>query len=140
MMNGITGFTAASPQSNPLSGLGSTQGNSNSLSGLVDGGNMGLGVGNDQGTSSGSGAGIMPNQSAPNGSSFGDTLKSMVIDGPSATRTHANDLMARFAAGENIDPQTLAVATAKAGVEVQMATRTISSAVSAVRTLFQMQI
>lgn len=131
---------------NPLAGLGAGSGQAGmgSLSGMGDGG-MGLGVGGgDQGGGSqgGTGLGIAPVQSASSsqGASFGDTLKSMVLEGPSASKAKASDMTARFAAGENIDPHQLAIQSAKAGVEIQMSTRTISSAVSAVRTLFQMQI
>lgn len=147
-MTSITGFgSIPGAGGNPLSGMtpSSGAGGMDALSGMVDGGN-GLGLGGDQdaggASSGGSGLGIAPLQpaSASQGSSFGDTLKSMIVDGPSASKSAASDLTARFAAGENIDPHQLAVANAKAGVEIQMATRSISSAVSAVRTLFQMQI
>jgi hypothetical protein len=66
--------------------------------------------------------------------------KGAILDRPSESKATADDLAARFAAGDNIDPHQLAIATAKAGVEMQMSTRTISQAVTAVRTLFQMQI
>jgi flagellar hook-basal body complex protein FliE len=74
------------------------------------------------------------------GQSFGDMLKEFVVDRPTETQTDADRLAADFAAGKDIDPQTLAIATAKAGIEVQMSTRTISQGVQAVRTLLQMQI
>lgn len=150
-MTSIMGFgSIPGAGGNPLAGMSTPTGATglDSLSGMVDGG-TGLGVGGgDQGGTGGStgtggsGLGIAPLQpaSSSQGSSFSDTLKSMVIDGPSASKKTASDLTARFAAGENIDPHQLAVANAKAGVEIQMATRSISSAVSAVRTLFQMQI
>lgn len=137
---------------NPLNGLGGTNGFSmggsagNPLAGLGDGGGMGLGVGGDQGaqdSSNGGGLGVMPNQSATGsqGASFADALKTMVVDKPSASKAAAGDMMARFAAGDtSIDPHKIALASAKAGVEIQMATRTISSAVSGVRTLLQMQV
>ena len=149
MMGGLSSIGGAGNLgANPLSGLGASAGQPGmaSLSGMgSDAGGLGVGVGGggDQGTGGAAGGlGLAPAQSATasQGASFGDTLKSMVIDKPSASKAQASDLTARFAAGENIDPQTLAVASAKAGVEIQMATRTISSAVSAVRTLFQMQI
>jgi len=87
--------------------------------------------------------GIMPNQQATSvqGASFGDALHNMIIAKPSADKNAADSLAARFAAGDkSIDPGQLATATAKAGIEIQMSTRTISQAVQAVRTLFQMQI
>jgi flagellar hook-basal body complex protein FliE len=130
---------------NPLNGLGGTGGMSGGggpLSGMADGG-MGLGAGGSAGNPGSAGMGIMPNQSATasQGSSFGDALKTMVVENPSASKQHSSDLMARFAAGDtSIDPHQIALASAKAGVEIQMATRTISSAVSSVRTLFQMQV
>ncbi len=74
------------------------------------------------------------------GGSFGDMLKDMLIKRPTESQAKADGMAADFAAGKNIDPHSLAIATATAGVEVQMATRTISQAVQAVRTLFQMQI
>lgn len=94
------------------------------------------------GSSSGGGTTPLPNQKASSGDgeSFGATLKSFIIDGPSKQKAVADDLAVRMAAGEKIDPHTMAIETAKAGVEIQMATRTISQAVSAIRTLFQMQI
>lgn len=147
-MSGISGLGGMAG-SNPLAGLGGAGGLSggNQLSGLADGGGLGgLGVGGgDQGSGGAAGTGgggLAPNATATSsqGASFGDTLKAMVIEKPSASKAAASDMMARFAAGENIDPHQLAVASAKAGVEIQMATRTISSAISAVRTLFQMQI
>lgn len=133
----VGGMTGA----NPLSGLaGTTNGlGGGGLGGLVDGGSSGgTGSGNPLG-----GLSVGPNQSATasQGSSFSSTLKSMVIDGPSDSRAAAADLKARFAMGDSsVDSQDVAIASAKAGIEVQMATRTISSAVSGVRTLFQMQI
>jgi flagellar hook-basal body complex protein FliE len=124
---------------NPLGGLANQSGLGGSLSGMGD-----LGLGTGTGTGSNSAAlGLAPSAqaSATQGSSFGDTLRSMVIERPSATRAASSALSARFAAGDtSIDPHQLALASAKAGVEIQMATRTISSAVQAVRTLFQMQI
>jgi flagellar hook-basal body complex protein FliE len=148
MMSGLPAVGGAAG-ANPLAGLGGTSGqpSMNSLSGMSgDGGGLGLDIGGDSGAGGASGGsgglGIAPVQGASSsqGASFGDTLKSMIVEGPSATRAKANDMMARFAAGENIDPHQLAITSAKAGVEIQMSTRTISSAVSAVRTLFQMQI
>jgi flagellar hook-basal body complex protein FliE len=130
---------------NPLNGLGGTGGLSGGggpLSGMAGDG-MGLGDGGGAGNAGGAGMGVMPNQAATSaqGSSFGDALKTMVIENPSASKKHSSDLMARFAAGDtSIDPHQIALASAKAGVEIQMATRTISSAVSSVRTLFQMQV
>lgn len=77
---------------------------------------------------------------ADKGQNFGQILGDMVMHRPSESQSKADTLAASFAAGDNVDPHTLAIATAKAGVEIQMATRTISQAVQAVRTLFQMQI
>ncbi|MCB0877531.1 MAG: flagellar hook-basal body complex protein FliE [Thermoleophilia bacterium] len=126
---------------NPLGGLADQTGLNGSLSGLGD---MGLGSGSaDGGMGNGAAAGIAPTNAATSsqGESFGNTLRSMVIENPSAAKAQANTLAARFAAGDtSIDPHQVALASAKAGVEIQMATRTISSAVSSVRTLFQMQI
>jgi flagellar hook-basal body complex protein FliE len=141
-MTGISGIPGgAAGASNPLSGLAGAGG---SL-----GGGAGMG-GLDIGDGGGSGAlnnplagGIAPTSQATDaqGASFGDSLRDMLIVHPSESKAKAGELAARFAAGDtSIDPQTLAIQSAKAGVEVQMATRTISSAVSAVRTLFQMQV
>ena len=147
-MSGIGGISSigGAAGANPLNGLGGTgglSGGGGSLSGLADGG-MGLGEGGGAGGAGGGmGMGIMPVQSATEaqGASFGDAMKAMVIDNPSASKQHAGDLTTRFAAGDtSIDPHQIALASAKAGVEIQMATRTISSTVSAVRTLFQMQV
>ncbi|MBC7460415.1 MAG: flagellar hook-basal body complex protein FliE [Thermoleophilia bacterium] len=132
-LGGISSGMGLSAAQNPLAGLGAAQGQlpgstggttGGSLDGMIDGG------------------GLAPTSEATStqGSSFSSALKSMVIDNPSKAKAESTDLAARFAAGENIDPQQLAVSTAKAGVEIQMATRTISSAVSSVRTLFQMQV
>src|SRR3712207_6386710 len=74
------------------------------------------------------------------GASFGDAIKKAVLERPSATHHRADDLAARLAAGENIDPHAVAIATAKASIETQFATRGISQAVSGLRTLMQMQI
>ncbi|MCW2949737.1 MAG: hypothetical protein JWN41_750 [Thermoleophilia bacterium] len=131
-LGGISSSLVGATQ-NPLSGLDAAQGQlpgstggagGNGLSGMVDA------------------TSISPTSDATTvqGASFADALKSMVIDSPSKSKAAATALSAKFAAGANIDPQQLAVATAKAGVEIQMSTRTISSAVSAVRTLFQMQV
>lgn len=87
--------------------------------------------------------GIMPTRAASptEGATFGDALRSFVVERPSADKNAADSLAARFAAGDkSIDPGQLATATAKAGIEIQMSTRTISQTVQAVRTLFQMQI
>lgn len=118
-MSGIGGAGAAGMGGSPLGGL----------PGVGGAGGGGLG-------------GIEPTQSATEaqGNAFGESLKEMVLYRPSETKSAANDLAASFAAGENVDPHRLAIQTAKAGVEIQMATRSISSAVSAVRTLFQMQV
>lgn len=134
------GFGAAGG-SNPLSGLGDQTNLQGSLSGLGD-----LGLGSEGGADAGSGSaglGLMPNNAPTSGqgSSFSDTLRALVIDGPTASKIQSGALAQRFAAGDtSIDPHQIAIASAKAGVEIQMATRTISSAVSAVRTLFQMQV
>ena len=143
MMSGI-GAIGGAAGGNPLNGLGGTGGLSGAngpLSGLAD---TGMGMG-DQGGAEGTANafGMAPTQPASEsqGASFGETLKSMVIEKPSASKAAAGELTARFAAGDTtIDPHQIALASAKAGVEIQMATRTISSAVSAVRTLFQMQV
>jgi flagellar hook-basal body complex protein FliE len=112
--------------------------------GGFSGGSLGMpgagGLGQLPGAGQGA-LGQMPDQGGDEaGGSFADTLRSIVVDNPTATQNKADALATEFAAGGNIDPHQLAIATAKAGVEVQMATRTISQAVSAVRTLFQMQI
>lgn len=123
-----------------LSGMAGMPGSiGGQLSGLAE---LGVGGGDGGHGAAGGGSGLAPNQSATDaqGDSFGTTMRDMLIVHPSESKAEANDLMARFAAGENIDPHELAIASAKAGVEIQMATRTISSAVSAVRTLFQMQV
>ncbi len=143
-MSGIGGIGSigGAAGGNPLNGLGGTgglSGGNGPLSGLAD---TGMGLGGDGG-GAGGGMGVMPTQSATDaqGASFGDALKAMAIENPSASKAHAGDLMTRFAAGDtSIDPHQIALASAKAGVEIQMATRTISSAVSAVRPLFQMQV
>lgn len=142
-MAGLNGIGGAAAQfgggGNPLSGMAGSGGlGGGQLSGIGD---MGLGSGGEGGA--GSGLGIAPAQGATKaqGAAFGDTLRAMVVENPSASRAQATDLAARFASGDDsIDPHKIAIANAKAGVEIQMATRTISSAVSAVRTLFQMQI
>jgi flagellar hook-basal body complex protein FliE len=139
-MAGIGGIGAAGG-ANPLAGLaGGGQGAlGGGLSGLGDGG-MGLDTG---GAGGGNFFGTAPKEGATEaqGAAFGDTLRAMVIENPSASKAAAGELATRFAAGDtSIDPHQIALASAKAGVEIQMATRTISSAVSAVRTLFQMQI
>lgn len=138
-MAGINGIGGAASQlgSNPLNGMAGGGGvGGGQLSGLGD---LGLGSGGE----GGSGMGMAPAQGATKaqGAAFGDTLRAMVIENPSVSKAQASDLAARFSAGDDsIDPHKIAIANAKAGVEIQMATRTISSAVSAVRTLFQMQI
>ncbi len=147
-MAGIGGIGAGVPGAggvggaNPLGGLAGQTGLDGSLSGMAD---MGLGVGSGGADGGGdpASAGMAPVNAATQaqGDSFGNTLRSMVIENPSAAKAQAGQLAARFAAGDtSIDPHQLALASAKAGVEIQMATRTISSAVSAARTLFQMQI
>jgi flagellar hook-basal body complex protein FliE len=140
-MSGIGGIGAAGG-ANPLSGLGG--------SGGLGGGGAMSGFGDtDMGLDQGGGAGggnffnVAPKDgpTEAQGASFGDSLRAMVVDKPSESHAYATDLAARRLAGDtSIDPHTIALASAKAGVEIQMATRTISSAVSAVRTLFQMQI
>jgi flagellar hook-basal body complex protein FliE len=132
---GGIGSIGASAGANPLAGLGATQGQLPGSTGGSSGGSL------DGMVDAGSG-GLAPTSQATSiqASSFSDALKSMVIESPSKAKAEATNLSARFAAGENIDPHQLAVSSAKAGVEIQMATRTISSAVSSVRTLFQMQI
>lgn len=94
------------------------------------------------GATPGGGASGMPNSIASDeqGGGFGDVLREAVINRPTEAHHQADDLATKFAAGANIDPHQLAIATAKAGLEVQMATRTISQATTAIRTLMQMQI
>jgi flagellar hook-basal body complex protein FliE len=91
------------------------------------------------GTGNGS-ANPLPNPGGEDGKSFADALKDMIIDRPSASKAEADSLATKMAAGADIDPHQLAIATAKAGVEIQMATRTISSAVSGVKQILQTQI
>lgn len=88
------------------------------------------------------GGGLVPRQQASDadGADFSDTLRKIVLERPSEAKATADNLAMRFASGENVDPYKIAIASAKAGVEMQMATRTISQATTAVRTLFQMQI
>lgn len=110
------------------------------ISGALPGGLGGLG--SLPGTGTGGSGAPTPNNTATGeqSKSFGDALGDMVLRKPSEDHAVADSMAADFAAGGNVDPHQLAIATAKAGVEIQMATRTISQAVSAVRTLFQMQI
>jgi flagellar hook-basal body complex protein FliE len=144
-IGGIGGLAGASGAggvggANPLSGLAGSMGSgTDAMSGMGD---MGAGSGSGSGAAA-SGIGLGPVQPASEsqGAAFGDTLRSMVIEQPSASKAYSSELSMRFAAGDtSIDPHKLALASAKAGVEIQMATRTISSTVSAVRTLFQMQV
>lgn len=139
-MSGIGGIGGAFG-ANPLSGMAGAGGmGGGPLAGMGD---MGMGSGDAGSDGRGAAMGMAPTQPASQaqGASFGDALKAMVVETPSASRAHATDLAARFAAGDtSIDPHQIAIASAKAGVEIQMATRTISSAVSSVRTLFQMQV
>ena len=138
-MTSLSGISGAMPGGNPLSGLGGAGGS------LGGGGMGGLDIG---GGSGGQGdnplsGGIQPTSQATTsqGTSFADSLRNMIIVQPSESKAASGELSRRFAAGDtSIDPHTLSVASAKAGVEIQMATRTISSTVSAVRTLFQMQV
>lgn len=128
---------------NPLSGMAGSGTNGIGGSGLAGFGDGGMGLETGGGSQGGNVFGMAPKDNATDAqaASFGDTLRSMVIENPSASKAHAGNLAARFAAGDvSIDPHQISIASAKAGVEIQMATRTISSAVSAVRTLFQMQI
>lgn len=139
-ISGIPGGGAAG--ANPLGGMAGQTGLNGSLSGMGDLGIGGGGGGSAAGGDSAS-MGLAPTaQATPTqGSSFADALKTVVIDQPSESKAASSQLAMRFAAGDtSIDPHQLALASAKAGVEIQMATRTISSAVSAVRTLFQMQV
>lgn len=139
-IGGIGGSLGANPLSGMVGGAAGSIGGG-SLSGMAD---LGLGQGGgDAGSGSGASLGIAPTSAASDsqGAAFGDTLRAMVIEKPSASKAAAGELATRFAAGDtSIDPHQLSIASAKAGVEIQMATRTISSAVSAVRTLFQMQV
>ena len=124
------------------SGLGSIGGGLNPGS---DGAAQGFDIGGSDGSKQGVG-GIADMVSAQtpddgqNGASFGSMLSDMVLKKPGQSQQHADDLAASFAAGADVDPHTLAIATAKAGIEVQMATRTISQAVQGIRTLMQTQI
>ena len=141
-MTGIGGISSMTGGGNPLSGLA---GAGSGAAGNPLGGLAGMIGGSDGGNPGGNplSGGIAPTSqaTASQGASFGDTLRDMVIVRPSESKAKAGELTARFAAGDtSIDPHQLSIASAKAGVEIQMATRTISSAVSAVRTLFQMQI
>ncbi len=142
MAGSIGGLSGAAGMggANPLSGMSGQANLQGSLSGMGD---LGLGGGDGAAGGGSAGLGIAPTNAATStqGASFANTLKSLVVDGPSASKAQAADLATRFAAGDtSVDPHQIAIASAKAGVEVQMATRTISSAVSAVRTLFQMQV
>lgn len=142
MIGGIGGLGGAGG-ANPLGGMAGS-----GAGGLGGGGLSGLGdtdMGLDNGGSANGGTffGNAPTNgpTESQGAAFGDTIRAMVIENPSASKAYSGQLAARFAAGDtSIDPHQLALASAKAGVEIQMATRSISSAVSAVRTLFQMQI
>lgn len=140
-MSGLSGLTGGLANSGLSSGLSSGGGLSGGLGNSLDGGDVGAG-GSGAGGVGGVGGMPAPNRMATSaeGQSFGDTLKTAIIDKPSAVKAGADDLAARLAAGENVDSYKVAIETAKAGVEIQMSTRTISQAVSAVRTLFQMQI
>jgi flagellar hook-basal body complex protein FliE len=134
-MTGLSGLSGAMPGGNPLSGLGGAGADAGGIAGNDVGGG-------GQGGNPLSG-GIMPSSQATEsqGTSFGTSLRDMLIVNPSRSKAEAGELSRRFAAGDtSIDPHTLSISSAKAGVEIQMATRTISSAVSAVRTLFQMQV
>lgn len=138
-IGGIGGMASGAAGANPLSGMGANAGGNSSLSGFGDLG-LGQGGGSEPG-SAGMGLGPVQPASEAQAASFGDALRAMVIEKPSASKRASGALAARFAAGDtSIDPHQLSIASAKAGVEIQMATRTISSAVSAVRTLFQMQV
>lgn len=136
MVGGIGGMAGAGG-ANPLGGMaggGSGSGIGGSLGGMAE-------IGGNEGGNAGSG--LVPTQpaSSSQGAAFGDTLRGMLIEAPSVSKAQAGELATRFAAGDtSVDAHSVAIASAKAGVEIQMATRTISSAVSAVRTLFQMQI
>lgn len=77
---------------------------------------------------------------AGGGSSFADVMGDIVLKSPSESAHKADTLGAAFAAGANVDTHTLAIASAKAGVDIQMSTRVISQAASAVRQLFSIQI
>lgn len=139
-LNGLGGIggAAGAGGANPLGGMAGNTGLGGAMSGLGD-----LGVGTGIGGGEAGSQGMAPTSQATSsqGAAFGDTLRSMVIENPSAAKASANQMAARFAAGDtSIDPHQVALQSAKAGVEIQMATRTISSAVSAVRTLFQMQV
>ena len=87
-----------------------------------------------------SGAGPTGGATEAQGKSFGDAITEAVLKRPSESHHIADNMAARLAAGENIDPHKVALATAKASIEVQFATRGISQAVSGIRTLMQMQI
>jgi flagellar hook-basal body complex protein FliE len=113
-MAGITGISGVTSVKGPLSGGG--------------------GAGGIGGIS-------MPKPAGGNdGGSFADMLKEIVVKQPSRSHATADGMAAEFAAGGNVDPHQLAIATAKAGIELQMSTRTISQAATGIRTLMQMQI
>ena len=141
----MIGSIGGIPGANPLSGMGEmttgTTPGGNPLAGMA--GSLGIGGGEGGSGGAGESSGLAPVGAASEsqGESFGATLQSMIIDSPSESKAYSGDLAARFAAGDrSIDAHQVSIASAKAGVEIQMATRTISSAVSAVRTLFQMQV
>lgn len=112
----------------PISGIGG-----------IAGGGAASGIGGAAGALGAPGMpAAQPNQNQA--TSFSDVFKEMVVERPTEAHHEADRLATEFAAGGNIDPHQLAIATAKAGLEVQMATRTIQQATSAIRTLMQMQI
>lgn len=77
---------------------------------------------------------------ATGGAGFGEVLKGMIIDNPTSAQAKADAMAGALAAGGDIDPHQVATAQALAGLEVQISTRTISSTISSIRTLMQMQI
>lgn len=124
-----------------IGGGGGGLGGAGGIGGSLNGSDGGLGGLGDMGV--GGAGGVRPTTGASDAQSrtFSDTLGEAVLERPSAAHDTATDLATRFASGDtSVDPHDVAIASAKAGVEIQMATRTISQAVSAVRTLFQMQI
>lgn len=86
------------------------------------------------------GEGAQPSAGGDESQSFGDIFKDMVVDRPTEAYNDANSLAVDLALGKDVDPQQVAIAQAVAGLEVQMATRTISSAVQGLRTLMQTQV
>lgn len=120
---------------------------------MISGFGNSFGAGMTPGFSGGvGGTGIQPNISGgmkdvggdaqdDNTQSAGEMFGSMFKQASSAQFKADEARQALAIGGPNApDPGEVALASAKAGVEIQMATRVISSASSGVRTLMQMQI